>query len=114
MSRDRRRFSAVPLRAALIHLILDSSFHSSQFQSVGGYHRFILSRTSAEKNTQVCYCTFGKQESTMSFFGGGQPQQPQGPDALVAAKVEMEMYTGKPKLLPYCRCCFLVTQQGNI
>ena len=34
-----------------------------------------------------------------SFFGGGQPQQPQGPDPVVAAKVEMEMYTGKPKLV---------------
>jgi hypothetical protein len=31
----------------------------------------------------------------MSFFGGGQQQQPQGPDPVVAAKVEMEMYTGK-------------------
>ena len=30
----------------------------------------------------------------MSFFGGGQPQEPQGPDPVYAAKVEMEMYTG--------------------
>lgn len=32
-----------------------------------------------------------------SFFGGGQPQQPQGPDPVYAAKTEMEMYTGKLK-----------------
>ena len=30
-----------------------------------------------------------------SFFGGGQAQQPQGPDPVYAAKTEMEMYTGK-------------------
>lgn len=29
----------------------------------------------------------------MSFFGGGQPQQPEGPDPVFAAKTEMEMYT---------------------
>jgi hypothetical protein len=29
----------------------------------------------------------------MSWFGGG-PQQPQGPDPVSAAKIEMEMYTG--------------------
>jgi hypothetical protein len=31
--------------------------------------------------------------TTMNFFGGGQ-QQPQGPDPVVAAKMEMEVYTG--------------------
>eukprot|EP00429_Kryptoperidinium_foliaceum_P006877 CAMPEP_0176023852 /NCGR_PEP_ID=MMETSP0120_2-20121206/11643_1 /TAXON_ID=160619 /ORGANISM="Kryptoperidinium foliaceum, Strain CCMP 1326" /LENGTH=88 /DNA_ID=CAMNT_0017357019 /DNA_START=45 /DNA_END=308 /DNA_ORIENTATION=+ len=29
----------------------------------------------------------------MNFFGGGQQQQPQGPDPVFAAKTEMEMYT---------------------
>jgi len=29
----------------------------------------------------------------MSLFGGGQEQQPQGPDPVFAAKTEMEMYT---------------------
>jgi hypothetical protein len=29
----------------------------------------------------------------MNFFGGGQ-QQPQGPDPVMAAKMEMEVYTG--------------------
>eukprot|EP00529_Nitzschia_sp_RCC80_P034300 CAMPEP_0113452096 /NCGR_PEP_ID=MMETSP0014_2-20120614/6673_1 /TAXON_ID=2857 /ORGANISM="Nitzschia sp." /LENGTH=102 /DNA_ID=CAMNT_0000343463 /DNA_START=581 /DNA_END=889 /DNA_ORIENTATION=+ /assembly_acc=CAM_ASM_000159 len=29
----------------------------------------------------------------MNFFGGGQQQQPQGPDPIFAAKTEMEMYT---------------------
>mmetsp|Transcript_10462 Transcript_10462/g.28939 ORF Transcript_10462/g.28939 Transcript_10462/m.28939 type:complete len:102 (+) Transcript_10462:207-512(+) len=29
----------------------------------------------------------------MNFFGGGQEQQPQGPDPVFAAKVEMKMYT---------------------
>lgn len=31
----------------------------------------------------------------MSFFGGGRPQEPQGPDPVYAAKLEMEMYTGR-------------------
>mmetsp|Transcript_34729 Transcript_34729/g.84203 ORF Transcript_34729/g.84203 Transcript_34729/m.84203 type:complete len:103 (+) Transcript_34729:70-378(+) len=29
----------------------------------------------------------------MNFFGGGQEQQPQGPEPVFAAKTEMEMYT---------------------
>jgi len=31
----------------------------------------------------------------MNFFGGGQDQQPKGPDPVFAAKTEMEMYTGE-------------------
>lgn len=29
----------------------------------------------------------------MNFFGGGQPEEPSGPDKVFAAKTEMEMYT---------------------
>jgi hypothetical protein len=30
----------------------------------------------------------------MNFFGGEQKQQQQGPDPVVAATIEMQMYTG--------------------
>mmetsp|Transcript_5473 Transcript_5473/g.14843 ORF Transcript_5473/g.14843 Transcript_5473/m.14843 type:complete len:153 (-) Transcript_5473:400-858(-) len=38
-------------------------------------------------------CTSTIATAAMSFFGGGQPQQPQGPDPIFAAKTEVEMYT---------------------
>jgi hypothetical protein len=36
----------------------------------------------------------------MNFFGGGQ-QQPQGPDPVEAAKMEMEVYTGMSPSWPF-------------
>jgi hypothetical protein len=35
----------------------------------------------------------------MNFFGGEQKQQQQGPDPVVAATIEMQMYTGESSLL---------------
>jgi hypothetical protein len=35
----------------------------------------------------------------MNFFGGEQKQQQQGPDPVVAATIEMQMYTGASQLL---------------
>jgi hypothetical protein len=35
----------------------------------------------------------------MNFFGGEQKQQQQGPDPVVAATIEMQMYTGASQFL---------------
>lgn len=45
----------------------------------------------------------------MNFFGGDQKQQQQGPDPVMAATTEMQMYTGAsiPILIPMHRFRFL-------